>query len=122
MDLQAASALVVDDNGENRNLLARRLHCKGLQVMEAVNGRKALELIRQHNFDLVLPDIMMPVMNGYQVLEALNADAKLRHLPVIVISGEDGAEIVMALENALETFRGMAERFDDTTLVIARRL
>jgi CheY-like chemotaxis protein len=94
MEIQSASALVVDDNDENRDLLARRLHRKGLQVMEAVNGRQALELIRQHNFDLVLLDIMMPVMNGYKVLEALNADAKLRHLPVIVISGVDGAEIV----------------------------
>lgn len=57
--------------------------------MEAINGRQTLELIRQHNFDLVLLDIMMPVMNGYEVLEALNADEKLQNLPVIVISGVD---------------------------------
>jgi CheY-like chemotaxis protein len=61
------SALIVDDNDENRNLLVHRLQCKGLQVMEAVNGDQTLELIRQHNFDQVLLDIMMPVMNGYEV-------------------------------------------------------
>jgi len=105
MEIQAASALVVDDNDENRNLLARRLQRKGLLVMEAVNGRQALELIRQHNFDLVLLDIMMPVMNGYQVLEALNADAKLRHLPVIVISGvDDLGSVARCIEMGAEDY------------------
>jgi len=105
MEIQAASALVVDDNDENRNLLARRLKRKGLLVMEAVNGRQALELIRQHNFDLVHLDIMMTVMNGYQVLEALNADAKLRHLPVIVISGvDDLGSVTRCIEMGAEDY------------------
>jgi serine phosphatase RsbU (regulator of sigma subunit) len=105
MDNPSASALVVDDNDENRNLLVRRLERKGLQVTEAINGRQALELIQQYNFDLVLLDIMMPVMNGYQVLEALNANAKLRHLPVIVISGiDDLGSVARCIEMGAEDY------------------
>jgi adenylate cyclase len=80
------SLLVVDDTIMNRDLLARMLTQQGHQVDVAINGREALEMIRTQPFDLILLDIMMPEVNGFQVLEALKADPVLRHLPVIVIS------------------------------------
>jgi len=81
--------LVVDDNESNRNMLSRRLQRQGHTVHLAENGRRALEMLREQDFDLVLLDVMMPEMDGYQVLEHLHADDKLRGLPVIMISALD---------------------------------
>ena len=79
--------LVVDDIEDHRALLIARLGRLGYtDVTEADNGRKALELMDARAFDLVLLDVMMPEMNGYQVLERLRADGRLTHLPVIVVS------------------------------------
>jgi DNA-binding response OmpR family regulator len=83
----SAQILVVDDNEDNRYTLTRRLKHEGYQdVAVATNGREALDLLALRPFDLVLLDIMMPEMNGYEVLERLKADAALRHVPVIMIS------------------------------------
>lgn len=81
-----ARLLVVDDNEMNRDLLSRRLRQEGHAVVTAVNGREALERIRSEAFDLVLLDVMMPEMDGYQVLEQLRTEQWLPRLPVIMIS------------------------------------
>lgn len=80
------SLLVVDDNEVNRDLLSRRLMREGHQVAVAVNGRQALEMIEQGAFDLVLLDVMMPELNGHEVLEHLQQAGRLRDLPVIMLS------------------------------------
>ena len=84
--------LVVDDNLVNRSLLARAVEEQGHRVTTAENGRQALDLLRADDhdpFDLVLLDILMPEMDGYQVLEQVKGDDRLRHLPVIMISAVD---------------------------------
>jgi two-component system, sensor histidine kinase ChiS len=78
--------LVVDDVEANRDVLSRRLERQGYTVSIAVNGRQALEMLRATTFDLVLLDIIMPEMDGYEVLQRLKADEALRHIPVIMIS------------------------------------
>lgn len=83
---EPAHVLVVDDNEMNRDLLARRLQREGHRVELAVDGIDALTKLGAGAFDLVLLDIMMPGMNGYEVLEHLKADATLCHIPVILIS------------------------------------
>lgn len=92
-DAPRASILVVDDTPDNRDLLSRRVAQMGHSVTLAEDGRQAMELLRSgdasrdgRSFDLVLLDIMMPVMSGFEVLEQLKADPVLRHVPVIVIS------------------------------------
>jgi sigma-B regulation protein RsbU (phosphoserine phosphatase) len=88
--------LVVDDNDDNRFTLTRRLTREGYtRLTSAVNGREALERLRADSFDLVLLDVMMPEMNGYQVLEQMNADANLRDIPVIMISAVDQLDSVV---------------------------
>jgi sigma-B regulation protein RsbU (phosphoserine phosphatase) len=88
--------LVVDDNDDNRFTLTRRLAREGYtNLSSAVNGREALERMRATAFDLVLLDVMMPEMNGYQVLEQMHADAGLRDIPVIMISAVDQIESVV---------------------------
>jgi class 3 adenylate cyclase len=87
--------LVVDDNKVNRLLLGRGLEGHGHQVAFAENGRQALDRLRAEPFDLVMLDVIMPVMDGYEVLAALTADPHLRHIPVIVTSSLDELDSVV---------------------------
>lgn len=101
----AAPVLVVDDNEINRDVLCRWLRHEGYPVAEASNGRQALELVRAQPFDLVLLDVIMPELNGFQVLEQLKADPNLRHLPVIVISAlEETDSVVRCIEMGAEDY------------------
>jgi len=86
--------LVVDDNEMNRDMLSRRLQRQGFHVDLAENGQQALESILAQPFDLILLDIMMPVMNGYDLLERLKADPALCHIPVIMITAVDDIESI----------------------------
>ncbi|MBF2028804.1 MAG: response regulator [Oscillatoriales cyanobacterium C42_A2020_001] len=105
MNPELGSLLVVDDVEANRDLLTRRLQRQGYEVAVAINGRAALEMIKQQPFDLVLCDIMMPEMDGYQVLEHLKADPGLRHIPVIMISALDDMEsVVRCIELGAEDY------------------
>ncbi len=87
--------LVVDDVEANRDLLARRLRQMGHVVETATNGREALERLRADAFDLVLLDVMMPEMDGLQVLEELRADGALRTIPVLMVSAVQEMESVV---------------------------
>lgn len=87
--------LVVDDKESNRELLSRQLGRHGFQVHLAENGVQALEMIRVTDYDVILLDIIMPEMDGYQVLAHLRADEKLQHTPVIMISALDEIDIVV---------------------------
>jgi adenylate cyclase len=84
-----SSVLVVDDNEVNRDILCALLEADGHKTAVAENGRLAVELIKAKPFDLVLLDVMMPEMNGYQVLEHLKSDSSLHDIPVIVLSALD---------------------------------
>jgi len=95
----AARLLVVDDNKVNRLLLTRSLELQGHHVATAENGRVALEMLRREAFDLMLLDMEMPEMDGFQVLEQLFKDLQLRDLPVIVTSSLEGvASVVRCIE------------------------
>lgn len=95
MSMEIGRILVVDDNDINREVLVRRLLRQGHEVQGAADGRAALEAIANQEFDLLLLDIMMPVMNGFQVLEFMHADPAMANLPVIVISALDDLDSVV---------------------------
>src|SRR5687768_3550463 len=97
--------LVVDDNEINRDMLSRRLERQGYAPVQADNGRRALEMLRAESFDLVLLDILMPDINGYQVLEQMKSDSELRHIPVIMISALDEIDsVVRCIEAGAEDY------------------
>jgi two-component system cell cycle sensor histidine kinase/response regulator CckA len=103
MKSEQGLVLVVDDNEVNRDVLALRLKRAGYDVAMAENGYQALEMMRAQEFDLVLLDIIMPEMDGYQVLEHLKADPVLCHVPVIVISVlDDLSSVVRCIELGAE--------------------
>ena len=88
--------LVVDDQRVNRRMLEMSLQRQGHCVQQADNGRSALTLLRQHPFDLVLLDIMMPEMDGFEVLQTIKSDPVLRHIPVVMISNLDDHDKAIA--------------------------
>jgi diguanylate cyclase (GGDEF)-like protein len=91
--------LVVDDNEDNRALLARRLTKRGYEVVEADCGPVALQLISEQDFDLVLLDIMMPGIDGIEVLKTIRLTRSPDHLPVLMVTAKAGiTDIVEALE------------------------
>jgi len=87
--------LVVDDNEENRDVLARRLQKQGHWAVTAPGGREALEALAEQPFDLVLLDIMMPEMDGYEVLSRIKNNPQTQRLPVIMISALDEMDSVV---------------------------
>jgi len=111
----ASRLLVVDDNEGNRDMLSRRLSREGYTVETAENGRKALKMIETRPIDLVLLDVMMPEMNGYEVLERLKADRTRRDIPVIMISALDEIEsVVRCIEMGAEDY--LAKPFNPVLL------
>ena len=100
-----ARLLVVDDNKVNRLLLTRSLELQGHSVASAENGRVALVALRREPFDLLLLDMEMPEMDGFQVLEQLKADLSLRDVPVVVTSSLEGIQnIVRCIELGAEDY------------------
>jgi class 3 adenylate cyclase len=105
IDSQQAFLLLVDDKEANRDLLSRRLYKEGFRVELAENGRQALQMLRNMDFDLVLLDIIMPEMDGYQVLGEIKRDEQLCRMPVIMISALDEIDsVVRCIEMGAEDY------------------
>jgi signal transduction histidine kinase len=97
--------LVVDDNEMNRDLLSRNLKKQGYLTQLAENGQKALDILKTKHFDLVLLDMMMPEMNGYEVLQILKSDPRYHDIPVIMLSALDEIDsVVSCLEAGAEDY------------------
>ena len=105
-DTPGPALLVVDDNEDNRYTLVQRLRRLGYaDVATAVDGREALAQLGARPFDLVLLDVMMPELNGHEVLERMRADERLRHVPVIMISALDQVDsVVRCIELGAEDY------------------
>src|SRR5437868_3817990 len=99
MNVESDSVLIVDDEELNREGLARHLQRHGFAITLARNGREAIDLLGGQRFDLVLLDIMMPGMNGLEVLKFLRRVDSLLDLPIIMVSAKGESEdMVEALE------------------------
>ncbi len=104
-DSEKGHLLVVDDNKVNRLLLGRGLEQQGHSVAFAENGLQALELLRTQSFDLLLLDVLMPEMDGYQVLEQLTSEQSWKDIPVIMTSALDEMDsVVKCIEMGAEDY------------------
>ncbi len=107
--------LVVDDHKTNRLKMSLAVKQQGHTADVAENGRQALEMLRAQPFDVVLLDIIMPEMDGYQVLEQVKSDSKLRDIPVIMITAVDEIEsVVRCIEMGAEDY--LPKAFDPVLL------
>lgn len=105
MNIEPGHLLVVDDDKVTRLLLTRSLENEGHQVMAVVDGCQALALLQKESFDLVLLDIEMPEMNGYEVLASMKQDPYLRHIPVIMVTAVDDVEsVIRCIEMGAEDY------------------
>ena len=78
--------LIVEDNEMNRDMLSRRLERKGYAVLIAVDGENGVEVARAHTPDLILMDMSLPVVDGWEATRRLKADDRLKHIPVIALT------------------------------------
>jgi adenylate cyclase len=112
---EAGHILVVDDMEANRDLLSRRLSRDGHDVAVAAGGVEALEMLRRDDFDLVLLDLMMPDMNGFEVLAQMKADDRLRDVPAIMISALNELDsVIRCIEAGAEDY--LSKPFDPILL------
>jgi two-component system chemotaxis response regulator CheY len=84
--------LAVDDSPSMRDMVRIALTGAGFHVEQASDGREALELARKSEFDLVLSDVNMPVMDGIELIRALRAESAYRHTPILMLTTESSAE------------------------------
>ncbi len=113
--MPSAKLLAVDDDLMNRDMLSRRLEKLGYEVTDAGTGREALQKLKDGNFDLVLLDILMPDLDGFQTLEFMKADPRLRHVPVIMLTAlDDVASTVRCIEAGAEDY--VPKPFNPTVL------
>jgi adenylate cyclase len=112
---RAAWILVVDDDPVNRTMLTRLLEQEGYRVDTASDGRRALEMLRGDPFDIVLLDMLMPELDGYEVLTHMKADDELRHVPVLMITAlDDIASAVRCIATGADDY--LPKPFDPVVL------
>jgi class 3 adenylate cyclase/DNA-binding NarL/FixJ family response regulator len=107
--------LAVDDTPENLRLVEALLVPQGYDVVTSSSGKDALALLSKEKPDLLLVDIVMPEMNGYDVTKAVRADPAWRHVPVIMITATGGADLVRSLEAGADDF--VSKPFDKNELL-----
>jgi adenylate cyclase len=113
--VQPSRILVVDDNASNRDLLTRRLQRQGHTVLQAEDGASALALVEREALDLVLLDLMMPGISGYDVLALLKGNPLTQDIPIIMISALTELDsIVRCIEAGADDY--LAKPFDPTLL------
>jgi len=105
MIANTGTILVVDDDAMNRTILSTSLEEAGYAVEVAEDGQQAIEILHNKSVDVVLLDLLMPKMNGFQVLEQMKAESALHHIPVIVVSAEEDMEnVICCIEMGAEDY------------------
>jgi len=89
--------IVVEDDDSMRKLVVRELEADGLIVTEARNGREALDRARTEDFDLMILDLVMPDLSGWDVLQHRATDPRLHAVPVIIVSARRGPDVARAV-------------------------
>jgi adenylate cyclase len=113
--IEQASILVAEDDAVARATLTRALEQEGHRVTIATDGRRALELLATEAFDAVLLDIVMPEVDGFEVLARMKADPRFRHLPVIVITSiDDVTSAIRCIEMGADDY--LTKPFDPVLL------
>ncbi len=113
---QPQRILVVDDNETNRDILEARLKANGYEVLHADDGEKALAAVQQHRPDLILLDVMMPKLDGFEVCRRIKADASLSFIPIILVTARaDSKDIVHGLDAGADEY--LTKPIDQKALV-----
>ncbi|HEV7427758.1 MAG TPA: response regulator [Thermoanaerobaculia bacterium] len=101
---RAHCVLVVDDDPSIRRMIVAALKRDGYVFCEAPNGKEALEMMRHEHPNVVVLDLMMPILSGWDVLQARELEPALRQIPVIVISANRAPEVATAVDKGICAF------------------
>src|SRR6266542_14137 len=101
---ERSSVLVVDDDPNIRKMIIAALRREGYEFSEAPNGKEALEIMRARRPDVVVLDLMMPIVSGWEVLQERENDPELRQIPVIIVSATRAPEIATAVDKGICAF------------------
>ena len=100
----SCSVLVVDDDPNIRRMIVAALRRDGYTFLEAPNGRDALEIMRGEHPDVVVLDLMMPIMSGWDVLRERQQDVELSRIPVIIVSANRDPDVAVAVNAGICAF------------------
>ena len=115
--------LLVEDNEPSRDALSRRLARREFSVMTAVDGRQGVDLAREHTPDLILMDLGLPIVDGWEATRQLKGDAATQHIPIIVLSAHAmTADREKALAAGADDFDSKPVRFEQLLEKIERLL
>jgi len=113
-EAKTVRVLVVDDDPSIRKMMMAALRREGYSFSEAANGKEALETMRSDPPDIVILDLMMPLVSGWDVLRERSGDAELISIPVIVVSANRSAELASAMDKGICAF--LPKPFDISAL------
>jgi CheY-like chemotaxis protein len=111
---EATRVLIVDDDPNIRRMIMAALRREGYSFSEAANGQEALDTMRRERPHIVVLDLMMPIVSGWDVLRERAGDPELLTIPVIIISANRGPELATAMDKGICAF--LPKPFDITTL------
>jgi EAL domain-containing protein (putative c-di-GMP-specific phosphodiesterase class I)/PleD family two-component response regulator len=115
--------VIAEDETVIRNNLARLLRIEGFDVVAGANGREALELVRQHRPDLLLSDVMMPEMNGHELVKAIRSDPYLAHIPAVMLTARaDRTDIRIGMNLGADDYLTKPFQRDELLLCIRSQL
>lgn len=105
IDLQGSRVLIADDNEQNRELLDAYLADEGYEILMANDGQETIDAIEAHQPDLILLDIMMPRMSGYEVCEKIKAAPETQDIPVLMVTAlNEMGDIEKAVKSGCDDF------------------
>ncbi len=119
---QGRHILVVDDDDTHLDLTTEVLHNQGFEIATAKDGKQALEMVKQYDFDLVLTDIQMPRLDGYELVQQIRKEEGKQELPVIAISGEGAQSRLNYLERGFTEYLLKPYKSNELLLLIAEIL
>jgi DNA-binding response OmpR family regulator len=118
-----ARILLADDHPQIVRLLQHCLGREGHTLLTALDGARALELIRQERPDLVILDVVMPELDGYRVLSRMRADPELRGIPVVMLTARtEPEEMTLGLDIGADCYLGKPVRPEDVVMLVRRLL
>ena len=112
--------LIAEDYDDNRELLRLLLAGANYDVREARNGRECLELARENPPDLIMVDLSMPGLDGWEVFRELKANSSTAHIPCVAVTAHTGQDRVRALQSGFSDFVGKPFRTEELLLTVAR--
>ncbi len=105
IDISGSRVLIADDNQPNRELLEAYLEGEGYEIIMAHDGEHTMQVVKEQSPDIVLLDIMMPRLSGYEVCEQLKANAETRKIPVLMVTAlNEMGDIEKAIEKGCDDF------------------